>query len=348
MVSVSGENISMLIVGEPKGALSADVPRLPGVVVCPDVEQAMRMAASGSFKVIAIVMASLADIPVRTIGEFHSASASARLILLARMYEEPGAIELMGSCRNGAGPFIADYLICPVEARELIRLAMPEGREANQPAPLQSAAVSDATEELVRMATEDYLTGLKNRRYLEEFLVQVIERARRSDSQVSLLVLDIDGLKRYNDTWGHTVGDSVLRQAATFIRSCCRSHDIVARIGGDEFAVVFWDVPVAGESETEDRRRAAMHPGESQIIDRLRARLAGAGRPLLGPAGIGMLEMSGGLATFPRDGTGAEELYLAADAALLHAKRSGKNRIYLVGQADRQEAAEPIDEDKQL
>ncbi|HSV26557.1 MAG TPA: GGDEF domain-containing protein, partial [Sedimentisphaerales bacterium] len=282
----------------------------------------------------------------RTIGQLHSAAGSAGLVLLARMYEEPEAIELMGSCRNGAGPFISDYLICPVEARELVCLAMPGGRKASQTAFLEKADDVEAMEELVRMATEDYLTGLKNRRYLDEFLVQAIERARHGVSQVSLLVLDIDGLKHYNDTWGHTIGDSVLHQAAAFIRSCCRSHDVVARIGGDEFAVVFWNVPAAGESEMQDRRRAAMHPGEAQVIDRLRVRLAGAGLPLLGPTGIGMLEMSGGLAAFPHDGASAKELYLAADAALLHAKRAGKNRIYLVGQAGQQETAEPIDEQK--
>ncbi len=332
MVSTSDKNLSLLIVGEPDGSLPAGILQRPGLVICRQAEDAIRLAAAGPFSAIAVVLSCYPDNAVQLLRDLHSVAASARLLLLAQMYEEPRAMELMRSCRNGAGSFVSDYVICPVESGEILGLlsSMPRG-------PLGSAADSGAVDELVRMATEDYLTGLKNRRYFDEFLIQVVDHSSRRSCQVSLAVLDIDGLKHYNDTWGHTVGDSVLRQAATFIKGCCRPHDIVARIGGDEFAVIFWDAPGSlqggAASAQDDRRiRSATHPDESVMIERFRLRLAGAGLPLLGPAGIGTLAMSGGLATFPRDGTGADELYLAADTALLHAKRSGKNRIYLVGQ----------------
>jgi GGDEF domain-containing protein len=136
------------------------------------------------------------------------------------------------------------------------------------------------------------------------------------------------------------------------MRRCCRGHDVVARIGGDEFAVVFWDDPRRAENSifesrnskipagggTDRRSASADHPKEALLIARRfvreleRAGLSSFGG--LGPEGKGILTISGGLASFPRDGRTSDELFLLADKALLEAKRSGKNRIYLVGKPD--------------
>jgi PleD family two-component response regulator len=345
VVATGDGNVSVLIVGEARGAVSASVFRLPGLVVCREESEALDLAASRPFSVIAVVMSSFGPAAGRVIRDIRGAAASSdspqggspRLVILARMHEEPEAIALVKACRNGTGSSVADYIICPAEPAELLACVSTEAPSAALPASISPEEV----DRLVRMATEDHLTGAKNRRYLDEFLIQSIERARQNSSEVTLAVLDVDGLKHYNDTWGHIVGDSVLRQAAAAIRRCCRPHDIVARIGGDEFAVVFWDIPKSdhtgqGPQRGEDERRtaSAVHPGEMEIIERFRTHIAGAGLPLLGPSGIGTLTMSGGLAAFPHDGSSADELLLAADAALLRAKRSGKNRIYLVGQGD--------------
>ncbi len=138
------------------------------------------------------------------------------------------------------------------------------------------------------------------------------------------------------------------------IRHCCRGHDVVGRIGGDEFAVVFWDDPQrktlsAPVSGAERRSARADHPKEAIFIAKrfvrelekaeLGPHLAGQQADLnmakrlhlLGPEGEGVLTISGGLASFPRDGSTIQELFQQADKALLEAKRSGKNRIYLVG-----------------
>jgi GGDEF domain-containing protein len=338
MVSTPDENLSLLVVGDPRGALSVAALHLQGVSVCEERTSAIEKAATQPFSAIAVVMSSFPEHTEKLIGELHAANSTARLFLLARMYEEPQAMALVGACRNGGGSLIADYIICPAEPAEVFRIVSPKEPEVVAGVP---GAAPELVEQLTKMATEDYLTGLKNRRYLDEFLIQIIDRATRTETEVSLVLLDIDGLKHYNDTWGHTVGDSVLRQAAEFIRTCCRQHDVVARTGGDEFAVVFWDMPKeevegANLAAGQDERRStnAAHPGELMIIERFRANLAGAGSALLGPAGIGTLTMSGGLATFPRDGANADELFEAADAALFQAKRSGKNRIYLVGQGE--------------
>jgi GGDEF domain-containing protein len=151
---------------------------------------------------------------------------------------------------------------------------------------------------------------------------------------VTLLIFDIDNFKHYNDVYGHTAGDEVLKQAAVLMRRCCRGHDVVGRIGGDEFAVVFWDDPQRGPLKEEAERRSAMadHPGEAIFIaKRFRKGLGKAELHLLGPEGKGVLTISGGLASFPYDGSTTDELFEQADKALLEAKRSGKNKIYLVG-----------------
>ncbi|MHC4791938.1 MAG: GGDEF domain-containing protein, partial [Planctomycetota bacterium] len=216
--------------------------------------------------------------------------------------------------------------------------------------------------QLERLATEDDLTGLKNRRYIWEFSRQIIEHAGKVSGRVTLLVFDIDNLKHYNDVYGHSAGDEVLKQAAVLIRRCCREHDVVGRIGGDEFAVVFWDDPqrktpgtprtamVQGVPAKGAERRSARadHPKEAIFIAKRfvreleKAELAprfvreqvdnmGTQLHLLGPEGKGVLTISGGLASFPRDGSTIQELFQQADKALLEAKRGGKNRIYLVG-----------------
>jgi len=128
------------------------------------------------------------------------------------------------------------------------------------------------------------------------------------------------------------------------MRRCCRGHDVVGRIGGDEFSVVFWDDPSISESvieQTKDERRStdSDHPNEViSIARRFVSELEKTPAPIgnlsntgLGPKGTGTLTISGGLASFPRDGSTEEELFKQADKALLEAKRSGKNRIYLIG-----------------
>jgi len=195
--------------------------------------------------------------------------------------------------------------------------------------------VEERLQYLERLATTDDLTGLKNRRYLQEFARQILDRARRTTGRVTILVFDIDNFKHYNDEYGHQTGDEILRQAAILVRRCCRPHDVVGRIGGDEFAVVFWDDPhsAAGDVAKERRSATAEHPTEAiSVAKRFQQALGNADLHLLGPQGEGVLTISGGLASFPRDGSTVEQLFERADHALLEAKRSGKNRIYLVGE----------------
>jgi PleD family two-component response regulator len=266
------------------------------------------------------------------------------------MWEEPIAMQLVNSASNGAN-VADDYLICPIHFSSLAShfsylekgTAASDGR-AIFSEPAARAGVDRKIEEKIRrlekLATEDDLTGLKNRRYIREFSRQIIKRARRENGRVTLLIFDIDNFKHYNDVYGHSAGDEILRQAAVLMRRCCRVQDVVGRIGGDEFAVVFWDEPQVRSSvmpsEGAERRSAmAEHPKEViSVAKRFQKELGKAEFHLLGPEGKGVLTISGGLASLGTGCSTAQELFEQADKALLVAKRSGKNRIYLVGRPE--------------
>ena len=340
--STSSVEPKILLVGDVgKAFLDAGAIAKERCEVCASMLDAIDAAAKNDFAGIGVVMFGTSAKLSSALRALRD-SCDAKIILLAQMYEEPIAIRLVGSTYNGTS-VADDYLICPVQPDRFYESIMTtEGRSAAQ---IGLSTTVDATIEmkikhLERLATEDDLTGLKNRRYIWEFSRQIIEHAKKENGRVTLLVFDIDDLKHYNDLYGHLAGDEVLKQAAVLMQRCCRGHDVVGRIGGDEFAVVFWDEPqakpVGAPAEGVERRSArAEHPKEAIFIAKRFVRelekselsaLAG-----LGPGGKGVLTISGGLASFPRDGSTIQELFQQADKALLEAKRSGKNRIYLVG-----------------
>jgi diguanylate cyclase (GGDEF)-like protein len=333
--SISGSDGSrVLVIGDiGKAFTDAEAVRQLGWQVQADVSAGIAAAEKEDFSVIAVVLSGVSARLSSTLQALRQTSAGAKIILLAQMYEEPLAMHLIESTDGGAAD-ADDYLICPVQAERFQELIKAGGVSKTEAA---VATIDKARErrirELEKLATEDELTGLKNRRYIWEFSRQIIEHAKKENGRVTLLVFDVDNLKHYNDIYGHLAGDEILKQAAVLMRRCCRQHDVVGRIGGDEFIVVFWDNPRRGVSGTEaERRSLAEHPTEAIFIaKRFVKELERAELPLLGPEGRGVLTISGGLASFPRDGSTVQEIFQKADTALLDAKRSGKNRIYLVG-----------------
>ncbi len=300
--------------------------------ICGNILDGIDAAARDPFSTVAVVLeGGAADF--KDALKALRAGGDARIILLSRMYTEPQARRLVGN--GDGGRFADDYLIYPMPTQEFCEaLAWPKrGVEAGKVPADAGGRVKERVRRLEKLATEDDLTGLKNRRYIWEFARQIIERANRSGGRVTLLFFDIDNFKHYNDVYGHSAGDEVLKEAAVMMRRCCRRHDIVGRVGGDEFAVVFWDDPKRRSGGSADERRtSADHPSEViSIARRFRKELCTAELRLLGPEGKGTLTISGGLASLNRDGSTIEELFARADEALLEAKRNGKNRIYLVG-----------------
>jgi GGDEF domain-containing protein len=313
-----------------------DVSPKANVVIHREVLKGIHAASSSAFDLIALDLhlarAKLASV-LKTLRE-HSRG---RLVLLSQMVEEPIALRYTNS-KGGTPVYADDYLICPTS------LAWLTGSDTHAPhsattlplelgTSLPGPAVEERLRRLERLATEDDLTGLKNRRYVWEFARQVLDLAAQQQARVTLLVYDIDNFKHYNDRYGHSVGDRILKEAAILMRRCCRSHDVVGRIGGDEFAVLFWDDPqdvVLGDSER--RTTLVQHPREAVVIaQRFQASLKHSDLRGLGSEGEGVLTISGGLASYPGDGVRVEELFEKADQALLEAKRCGKNRVYIVG-----------------
>jgi PleD family two-component response regulator len=349
MVTATGnmDTGGILLIGNPSSAVLGGIPAgKTAIQVCGNIHDCIETARKTNFAAIAVVMKGTAA-NLRDGLSLLRENTNAKILLLAQMHEEPEAIKLVGS--NGTS-LADDYLICPVQPERLYNIVC---RGPLMAVAGKEPAVTDATllakiDRLEKLATEDDLTGLKNRRYLWEFAKQIIARAKKDNGRVTVLVFDIDDFKHYNDIYGHAAGDEVLKQASLLMRRCCRRHDMVARLGGDEFAVVFWDDPSA-EGETspkggqspqpadggERRLFAADHPGEVIFIaKRFRREIEKTNLRFLGPDGKGILTISGGLASLNRDGSTTEELFSKADQALLEAKRSGKNRIYLVGQPE--------------
>ncbi len=211
------------------------------------------------------------------------------------------------------------------------------------------AALQDRHNKLQRLAISDELTGLYNGRYFRHYLNRIVDRARTRMFPVTLLLFDIDNFKRYNDQYGHGVGDEILRQTAALMKRCVRDHDLVARISGDEFAVVFWekDGPRAPREAQAGTAPTAGTPGRPpqtpvQILERFRRLLSTQTFKGLGPGGQGTLTISGGLAVYPWHAQTVDDLVEAADKALMFtAKKSGKNSIYLVGGTPTADGGDP-------
>jgi diguanylate cyclase (GGDEF)-like protein len=157
----------------------------------------------------------------------------------------------------------------------------------------------------------DPLTGLFNRRFMEESLERELRRAIRGKQQVALLMLDIDHFKRFNDTFGHQAGDALLRALGNLLKESTRGQDVVCRYGGEEFAFV-----LAGASLDAARKRAELLREE---IKQLNVRHGG--------QLLGAVTLSVGIAVFPDNGDSAEHLLKAADDALYRAKEQGRDRI---------------------
>jgi diguanylate cyclase (GGDEF)-like protein len=180
---------------------------------------------------------------------------------------------------------------------------------------------------LSKLAWRDDLSGLYNRRYFEQALDRLIETAANQRSQLTLLFFDIDDFKTYNDQYGHDTGDALIRELAELLRHSSRADDIVARYGGDEFVVVFWDAEAP-------RVAGSKHPTEVlSLAERFQHTIATHSFACLGQDAPGPVTISGGLSCYPWHGTTREAIVRAADQALLAAKRSGKNRMLLAGNA---------------
>lgn len=166
--------------------------------------------------------------------------------------------------------------------------------------------------ELTLQAMRDPLTGLYNRRQMEESLHREILRARRVGATVGVMAIDVDNFKRINDTLGHEAGDAALHGIAAELALCVREEDIACRTGGEEFVII---MPGATEEALRQRAETVRRCIEESSV----------------PAGGSKLKLtvSTGLASFPDHGESGTAILRAADAALYKAKADGRNRVVM-------------------
>lgn len=179
----------------------------------------------------------------------------------------------------------------------------------------RSAALAIENSELHKrmeeLTTIDELTETYNYRYFVQKLQEEKKRALRYDVPVSIIMVDIDWFKKLNDTYGHEIGNIVLRELSRIVKRCIRDVDIFARYGGEEFVVILPQTPQIEASQIGERIREQV---EATIID-------------AGPAGKLKITVSVGVSSFPENGRSQEELVSVADQALYRAKGSGKNLV---------------------
>ncbi len=163
---------------------------------------------------------------------------------------------------------------------------------------------------LEELASFDILTGLPNRRLLQDRLMQALLRAQRHQARVAVMFIDLDGFKAVNDTLGHAAGDELLRATAARLQACLRANDTLARFGGDEFVIILEDTNEHGPATVVGQRILAA---------------------LLQPVALGsesaQVSASIGIASFPEHGMDAGTLLANADAAMYRAKSAGRNRV---------------------
>jgi diguanylate cyclase (GGDEF)-like protein/PAS domain S-box-containing protein len=247
----------------------------------------------------------------------------------ARVYQVGHSAQVIGYGDHSADPFLDEFSLgggfaAPISAGGrlwgAVGVELPAGRtipaEAQQRlssfADLVAMAISstEALETLSRAAATDALTGLANYRTFHERLVTEFERSSRYGRLLSVAVLDLDHFKQVNDTHGHQIGDCVLAEVATRLASAVRSGELVARIGGEEFA---WLMPEAAQADAYAAAERIRHAIESTPF---------------GTAGT--LTMSIGVCSKGRAET-MEELFKFADQALYRAKQGGRNMTIIYG-----------------
>jgi two-component system cell cycle response regulator len=268
----------------------------------PDPQAAFFLAANGSFDCIIISTAITDTDPLRLCSQLRTLDRTRFLpiMLIAGEGEDERLV-------RGLELGVNDYLVRPVDQHELIARLTTQVRRKRYNDHLRASLA-----ETIEMAVTDSLTGLHNRRYLDSHLATLFERAQSRNRPLSLMITDIDRFKSINDTWGHDVGDEVLKEFASRLRKNVRGIDLACRMGGEEFVVVMPDT----NSETAQ-----------MVAERIRSQIAQT--PFKTGDGEQTIEVtiSVGVAGLAKDVTTVAALMKRADQALYEAKNGGRNRV---------------------
>ncbi|AYM62092.1 PleD family two-component system response regulator [Agrobacterium fabrum] len=265
-------------------------------------QAALLKAASSPFELV-IVNSNFEDYdPLRLCSQFRSLERTRFLPLL--LVAERGADEMVARALDLG---VNDYILRPIDPNELVARSLTQIRRKRYNEHLRLNL-----QHTMELAIVDGLTGLNNRRYLDSHLKILFDRAAVRGRPISICMTDIDRFKLVNDTYGHDVGDEVLREFAARIRSTVRGADLACRYGGEEFVVVMPDTPMELAASVAERLRAIVEdkPFYVRSID----------RELSITASLGIATSSGAFGA-------PDEILKQADKALYEAKHAGRNRV---------------------
>ncbi|PYG56822.1 PleD family two-component system response regulator [Rhizobium sp. UGM030330-04] len=265
--------------------------------------QAALLKAAGNPFELVIVNSNFEDYdPLRLCSQLRSLERTRFLPLL--LVAEQGADDMVARALDLG---VNDYILRPIDPNELVARSLTQIRRKRYNEHLRLNL-----QHTMELAIVDALTGLNNRRYLDNHLKILFDRAAVRGRPISICMTDIDRFKLVNDTYGHDVGDEVLREFAARIRSTVRGADLACRYGGEEFVVVMPDTPMELAASVAERLRAIVEdkPFYVRSID----------RELSITASLGIATSSGAFGT-------PDELLKQADKALYEAKHAGRNRV---------------------
>ena len=248
----------------------------------------------------------------------HVSGADESSIACAHIAHAPGEIARPGVCMPMIAQGAASGLLF-LQARDVDAATLSAARLEFIASVAEQMALAlfniRLREALRQQSVRDPLTGLYNRRFLEETLDRELSRLERKTLPLSLIMLDIDNFKAFNDTFGHAAGDAVLRELGSVLQRFVRGGDIACRYGGEEFTVILPEASLEiGRQRAEMLREAAR---EMRIVHDGKA--------------LGSVTLSLGVACSPEHTRSRDQLLQMADAALYEAKSGGRNRVVVSG-----------------
>jgi len=264
-------------------------------------QAALSLLAEKEFDLLVVSLALTDADALRLCSQVRSIDRTRHLpiILLVEPGDEPRLLRALDMGVN-------DYVMRPIDRNEILARVRTQVKRKRY-----SDHLRNRLEESIEAAMIDPLTGLHNRRYMESHLATLVADALHTSRSLSVLLADIDHFKRVNDTYGHDVGDAVLKEFSTRFRRNTRGIDLACRFGGEEFLVIMPDTSMSRAYQVGERLRVAIAADPFQV------------RPDLGIH----LTASVGIATLECPEDTPETVFRRADNALFAAKRRGRNRV---------------------